>query len=248
MGKLTLVLAAAFIMGISILAVPETSHAVSITINNVTVTVGSVNGCISGCSNPTNNIWASAAGTVLTSPDVSGTHSLVLTQTAGFNFDTSDNNGLNCSSSAPCATTLSINGVVIPLSGPNATALANFNTDPGGAAHNEATDWGTKVFNGGPGGLSVWFGYADNAHTNPCADADGNCLPENPWQGSPNTLFVGATGGPTGCDRPGITACFDAGTIRIEVNPLAITPEPASMLLLGFGLIGLAGWVRKNRN
>jgi hypothetical protein len=81
------------------------------------------------------------------------------------------------------------------------------------------------LFNGGPGNFIVWFGYADTAHTDACADTTGqvpnNCLPDNPWQGSPNTLFVGAAGGSPGaggCARPGFSTCFDAGAIRIEVK------------------------------
>src|ERR1051325_8701013 len=116
-----------------ILLVPATSEAVSTTINNVTVTVGGVTWCITGCStSPTGNsgagaIWSTAAGTVITSPDSPGNHTLILTQTPNiggngnvFNFDTSDRDGTaigTCSSSLPCSTVLSINGTSIPLSG-----------------------------------------------------------------------------------------------------------------------------------
>jgi len=250
------VVAVALLAALSILAYPGTSSAASITINNVSVTVGATNGCISGCTNPTNNIWSTAAGTTLFSSDVSGLHSLVLTQTSTstFNFDTSDNNGLNCSPTSPCTTTLSINGLVIPLSGPQANVLANNNQDTGSLTHNEASNWNQAVFNGGPGGLIVWFGYADTAHSDPCADTVGtiasNCLPDNPWQGSPNTLFVGnptTTAPGAGCDRPGVTSCFDAGAIRIEVNPGATVPEPSSVVLIGFGLAGLLALNRKRR-
>jgi hypothetical protein len=240
---------AAFVIGISIFAAPSTSHA--IIINNVTVTVGNITRCITGCG-AGNDIWSSAAGTNVTPGGAIS--ALVLTQTAGFNFDTSDANAQgHCDATSPCTTTLNINGNLIPLSGAQANRLADNNGDPGGAAHNEASNWQGAVFNGGPGGFIVWFGYADTAHSDACADTAGtvagNCLPDNPWQGSPNTQFVGAAGGSPGaggCARPGISPCFDAGAIRIEVNP-AVTPEPSAILLMGAGLVGLAAWGRKRK-
>src|SRR5689334_18639077 len=134
---------------------PGTSHATTASINNVSVTVGGVTWCITGCAN---NIWSTAAGSQIVSPDVgSGNTVLILTQTAAspFNFDTSERGGAApCTSANPCSTSLTINGVNIPIAGTNANALANFNleTDPVTRSHNEATNWNGAVFNGGTGG------------------------------------------------------------------------------------------------
>jgi hypothetical protein len=248
------------------------AEATSVTILNVTVTstVITTNGndvrtwCMIGCAfnHTAGPLWAGFENTVVNSPSSGGTQALVLTQNPtatvpGFNFDTSehvfdDNSGLSCGQNAgspTCIMSLNINtnlfGLVnVPL--PTNNALNNFNADPSGGTHQEARNWETSVLNV-PGGLHVWVGYADNAHVGACADTAGqipsNCLPDNPWQGSPNTVFAGlAINDPgNGCLREDTPACFDAGAIRIELNDPTTTavPEPASMMLVATGLAGL---------
>jgi hypothetical protein len=250
------------------------AEATSITIQNVTVTstVGTDvrTWCMIGCSFNfgAGDLWAAFANTVVNSPSVGGTQSLVLTQNPtasvpGFNFDTSEHSFANGTADscgrvgglAPsCLMSLNIltniGNVVVPL--PLNNALNNFNADPSGGDHNEAANWNAAVLNQ-PGGLFVWVGYADNAHTGDCADTTGtvpsNCLPDNPWQGTANSIFAGQSiFDPIGdeCQRLGITSCFDAGAIRIQVNdtPTSAVPEPASMTLVA---TGLAGWVARRR-
>jgi len=216
------------------------------------------------------NIWADFANTVVNSPSSGGTQALVLTQNPtanvpGFNFDTSehvfnDDTAISCGQNGgglpACVMSLNIltnlfGLVSVPL--PLNNALNNFNADPGGGTHQEAANWDGSVLNQ-PGGLHVWIGYADNAHTGACADVTGtiaaNCLPDNPWQGSPNTIFAGqAVQDPVSCLRDNTSSCFDAGAIRIEVNDptTAAVPEPGSMMLLATGIAGLVAKRRRQR-
>jgi hypothetical protein len=239
-----LVAVAALIIGAAFMVAPPVSEAVTIT--SVTVTVGGTTWCdtTGSCSN---KIWNLGGGVNLATGS-----SLILTQTGGangFNFDTSEGSLPACSGG--CATTISVNGVVV---GGGNNVLANNNADPTGTAHNEAANYAAY---GATSAFQVSTGYADNVHTNPCADGDGNCHPD-PFAASATDRFIG--GGtdappeipvetnPNHCSTtPGTNQCFDAGVVRIVAIDVPRVPEPSSLLLLGVGIMGLAAWGRSRR-
>jgi len=247
MRKGSLLTVGAFVFGLASFAAPSASEAV--VISQISVTVGGVTWCdtTTACLN---QIWNLTGGVNLPTAG----NSLVVTQTGtgglggAFNFDTSDRFGnpmggiATCTLVNPCTTSLSINGVAQTLGGGNVNVLADNNLDSGGT-HNEFHDWNGVVADTGLGGFRVWFGYADNVHgpvggVAPCAP---NCLPSTPFANA--TTFIGQGAGATGVCT---SNCFDAGAIRIEANgPAPAIPEPASLLLLGTGLMLGGGVARR---
>ena len=197
-----------FAVGMALLLSPQFARAVIITSVDVDIALDAAHG--GGVRNY--SIWDAQIGAGI---NITPGQQLILTQNGQgpntYNFDTSEDGEDRALPSTRHVVT--INGFSFTDTTGVLMALPK-GIDPETPAFNEAQDW--VLIGTVPGQFQVYVSYADNAHTDPCTDADANCFadplrgtwptnqPANPAQ--PGITFFGnaITGG---CIRASAPTC-----------------------------------------
>jgi hypothetical protein len=132
--------------------------------------------------------------------------------------------GPTCTQEDPCTVTIAIDsgsGLKQVYKSFAGDPIDAYNREPvsapSSAEFNEASDWVT-VFTGQ--NYSLALGYADNEHSDPCADLDHDCFPQPNFGPAGAHVFLG-----TGIDAPlGVCTsnCYDGGALLIT----ALAPPP----------------------
>jgi len=246
---LKILVVALLLGGAAMLVAPTAGNA---SILNITSVVVNVNGTIF-------NIWTPFT---LNPPASAGPHTALLTQNGGtFNFDASD----LCIPNSACigvqpTITVNLSGVGnhltytdlanhlgIPVPGDNS---ANPPRETVGYFYITGTCSSAGTANCAD--LNLKIGYADDAHlqggitcgtpANP-NDPNGNCRPD-PFTAD----IIQSSGASPGCANPAVSGptCLDTGVLLLQnIQTPHVTPEPATLFLLGAGLLGVGIWARR---